>query len=138
MKNINLKMCMYQCVCSYVHPAGTIQGMDLTWAVCLKNMHAYQHVYTYLYVCVYIHSVGTMDGVDLTWAMCVKDCPDQLSGSGDAPSPPNMCYMPFQVILQHTATHCNTLQHTISHCNTLRRSGVALSPPNMCYTTFQV
>jgi len=26
-------------------------------------------------------------------------------------------------ILQHTATHCNTLQHTASSCNTLQRTG---------------
>jgi len=41
---------------------------------------------------------GTMDGVDLTWALCVDKCPDQLNGNGQVPvSPPNMCYMPFQV-----------------------------------------
>jgi len=26
------------------------------------------------------------------------------------------------VILQHTATHCNTLQHIIAHCNTLQNA----------------
>ena len=25
-------------------------------------------------------------------------------------------------VLQHTATHCNTLQHTATHCNTLQRT----------------
>jgi len=26
------------------------------------------------------------------------------------------------IILQHTATHCNTLQHTATHCNTLQHT----------------
>ena len=26
-------------------------------------------------------------------------------------------------MLQHTATHCNTLQHTATHCNTLQHTG---------------
>jgi len=25
----------------------------------------------------------------------------------------------LNLVLQHTATHCNTLQHTATHCNTL-------------------
>ena len=30
------------------------------------------------------------------------------------------CHTYELVMLQHTATHCNTLQHTATHCNTLR------------------
>jgi len=33
-----------------------------------------------------------------------------------------LCCNALQHILQHTATHCNTLQHTTIHCDTLRHT----------------
>jgi len=32
------------------------------------------------------------------------------------------CTFINEILLQHTATHCNTLQHTATHCNTLQHT----------------
>jgi len=34
-------------------------------------------------------------------------------------------------MLQHTATHCNTLQHTATHCNTLQHTATHCNACNM-------
>jgi len=33
------------------------------------------------------------------------------------------------ILLQHTATHCNTLQHTATHCNTLQHTATHRNTP---------
>ena len=35
-------------------------------------------------------------------------------------------------MLQHTATHCNTLEYTVTHCNTLQHSATALQHTLLC------
>ena len=37
------------------------------------------------------------------------------------------------IILQHTATHCNTLQHTATHCNTLQHTATHCNTHHVTY-----
>ena len=39
-------------------------------------------------------------------------------------------------ILQHTATHCNTLQHTATHCNTLHHTFIYTQNKSLSHFTF--
>jgi len=99
---------------------------------------AYMHICTYVFLCSFIaihicthiycravgynrgraaagySSEGTQQGIEWSLAAVNSSAHDLGMAVRSLSHPP--------WILQHTATHCNTLQHTATHCNTLQHT----------------
>ena len=95
------------------------------------NIHVcvfiYIYIYIYIYISIYVHH---------TWSHMNESCHVTLGDHGvTAPIDVHLMVSPVDRIvgdfidagthiLQHTATHCNTLRHTATHWNTLEHTAI--------------
>jgi len=127
---------MHICIYIYTHPSIYIYMYKYIYMyICVC---AYMHICTYVFLCSFIaihicthiycravghnrrraaagcSSEGTQQGIEWSLAAVNSSAHDIGMAVRSLSHPP--------WILQHTATHCNTLQHTATHCNTLQHS----------------
>ena len=90
-----------------------------------------KYMYIYVYMCIYI-SVWQCLAVSCSVLQLQFRHTKQFSSDRSLPHPAIL------FILQHTATHCNTLQHTATYCISSDRSlPNVLQPFNLHYNTLQ-
>ena len=97
-------------------------NMDIYMSKKLQGCtHVYIHQHAHMCATLYAHTCAT----SINMHTCVQPCmhtrvhPSTCTRLNRYHYSCISTFSLTRIVLQHTATHCNTLQHTATHCNTL-------------------